>query len=115
MSGTDQSVLDHWEQILTSIDPDYFKHKEMLDQGPEFKALKVKKNSVSIEEIWPEGCEGAYTLGQDDLMLDDIVDAVTKELLTWPDVNRTAWNQWRFKDGREADKFITWYNLKWRR
>lgn len=111
----DQVILDKWEQMLQSIEPEYSKLKDMLEQGPTYKAVKVRKHTVSIEETWPEGYEGSYLLGKDDLMLDDIVDEVANELFTWPDVTRTAWNQWKFKNSKEADKFITWYNLKWRK
>lgn len=111
----DQVILDQWEKMLQSMEPEYSKLKSALEQGPEFKAIKVKQRSVSIKEVWPDGCEGSYLLGQDDLMLDDIIDEVANELFSWKNVTRTAWDQWRFKNSQEADKFITWYNLKWRK
>jgi hypothetical protein len=46
-------------------------------------------------------------------LLDSRVEWVYNQLKDWPDCKRTAWDMWRFKSKRDAEKFITLYTLTW--
>ena len=39
--------------------------------------------------------------------------AVQEELKNWTNVRRMAWDQWNFKYKKDAEKFVTLFNLKW--
>lgn len=56
-----------------------------------------------------------YQTNQDSYLLNDIITWATEELDKWPRVRRTAYDMWKFPSKKQADKFITLFNLKWAR
>ena len=44
---------------------------------------------------------------------DEQVDWTAETLKNWSTVRRTAWDIWVFDSKRDAEKFITLYNLTW--
>lgn len=44
---------------------------------------------------------------------DDCVGWTEKQLKTWPDCTRKAFDMWDFKHRKDAEKFITLFHLSW--
>lgn len=62
---------------------------------------------IEVIEDWPN--QNSHTSSS----LDSRVIWITEKLESWNTTRRTAWNIWEFDSKREAEKFLTLYNLVW--
>lgn len=105
---------DPWEAILQNIYPELHQLQEMIKNvDPLIKAELSKKNrrwQIKIVEVWPvETFELNWTFD-----VDQFTTAVywTEDTLkTWDSARRESWDTWSFNSKRDAEKFVTLYNV----
>lgn len=78
---------------------------------PEIARTRLKaghtKWKMQLVEIWPDEAR----FGASDL--DKIVYWTESILKNWSTAKRSSWDIWIFDTKRDAEKFITLYNLTW--
>lgn len=112
------SIADPWESIVKQLVPDYDTLKYMAENGPRIIAVLKKINlstRIRIEEDW-ENTDTTQqylylTAGYD--KLDSRCDWAAEQLQSWKFVTRLSHQEWKFLRRRDAEKFITLFNLKW--
>lgn len=94
-----------WIHTLEMIEPEYEYWKKVLEYHLILKAIK-EYNIVSIIRKF-----------DDQLHLDDkeYIEEINSELKRWKGVERIASNIWAFETEKDADKFITYFNLRWQK
>lgn len=101
---------DPWQMILQSLNPDYKILKNAMEIEPRVK-IKLYKNknkwTITLEEFWPDKLD--IVMGTK--KLDDTVEWCIKILQTWQNCRRTSWDTWEFGTKKNAEKFITYYNI----
>lgn len=104
---------DPWEFIIRSLHPDLEKLQNMIEVDPLIKADLSKKNrrwQIKIIETWPvETFDLKWTFDVDALQL--AVDWTDRALQSWDYVRRESWDTWSFNSKRDAEKFVTLYNV----
>lgn len=65
---------------------------------------------LTLEEVFPNEDRYPYHTTSS---LDDKVIWTVAQLEKWPNCTRLAWNMWRFKEKKDAAKFMTLFRLKW--
>lgn len=106
-----------WLSVLEQIEPNYHHYAKMLDEGPKIKATLEHKNfkwRVKIEEDWGRS-DGSTYYSADYNNRDICVDWTAEQLSKQKFVTRLSFDQWVFFRKRDAEKFITLFNLKWAR
>lgn len=96
-----------WVNAIRAFEPAYDELKYMLDQGPNIVAKLSHRGKfwcVSLEED---------TSHDGSTKLDERVRWAKEQLEDWPATSRMAWHMWYFGYRRDAEKFITLYNLRW--
>ena len=87
----------------------------MLINGPSIRCELSKEGRetrlVLVEHY--EHRKEILDVDQHTVRFDDIVSHVQDELRNWKNVRRMAWDQWNFKTKKDAEKFVTLFNLKW--
>lgn len=104
MSATIEQSLDSLDKVL--------RRWTTLQKDPTINPRLVKKNhgwTICLEEVWPDG----EPYGKSSQTLDKRVAWVSEEMPKWSGVRRLAWDMWAFDDKRQAEKFITLYQLIW--
>jgi len=105
---------DPWRHTLSMLQPDIDVLKDFMERGPKIKpALRLANQTwvLEIKEDW--GVFNSLENHHDTPSLDARVIWTTRQLESWKNVSRQAWHMWHFKHKRDAEKFITLYNLKW--
>lgn len=105
--------VDPWDAILSNIHPDWKEMKEVLDTGPTIRPKLFKKGRkwhITLTEIWPVD---TYVLNWtfDVDKLQTAVEWTDNTLYTWITAKRESWDTWSFNSKRDAEKFITYYNV----
>lgn len=106
----------NFEQVLQQLQPSYFKWKEMLETGPKIRARIHRVNlrwRVRIEENWDDEEDQSLYHSADYSNLDKRCEWTAGQLSTWKSATRLSHQEWKFTRKKEADKFITLYNLIW--
>ena len=112
------STVDPWVHTLQQLEPSYFKWKDILEIGPKVKAALRKVNlswRVRIEEDWentPDHEHNFYFI-TDYSNLDVRCEWADQQLTTWKTATRLSHQEWKFSKQKDAEKFITLFNLKW--
>lgn len=106
-----KSVTDPWQHILESFEPKYQELYQASMYGPciKPKLFKFSKNTwaVCLEETWPDIVQWKG----DSTKLDTVVEWCEKTLETWKNCKRQSWDTWSFDSKKNAEKFITYYNI----
>jgi len=105
--------VDPWDSILSSIDPDWKHMKEVLTTGPSIRPQLLKKGRrwhITLAEVWPVD---TYVLNWtfDADRLQTAVEWSDNTLFTWDTAKRESWDTWSFDSKKNAEKFITYYNI----
>ena len=104
--------LNRWSQILHQWEPRY----DVLEKiGQNMVPIKIFKNYQRDYTLCIRYDLENYQTTQDSYLLNDIITWAIEELDKWPRVRRTAYDMWKFPSKKQADKFITLFNLKWAR
>jgi hypothetical protein len=105
---------DPWGHTLSMLEPDIDVLKDFTDRGPQIKPkLKLVHRTWVMEIKIDWGMFDDFGNPWGTLNLDHRVIWAAAQLETWDNVSRQAWDMWHFKHKRDAEKFITLYNLKW--
>jgi len=103
-----------WQHTLRMLQPDIDVLQEFMNRGPKIKPKLRLANRIWVLEIAEDwGIFHDAGNSYDTPNLDQRVIWSAKQLETWKNVSRQAWNMWHFKRRQDAEKFITLYNLKW--
>ncbi len=100
-------IADPWIHVLRQIEPSYDDFKYMLERGSRVKAeLRMFRNKwkVCIVEDLFHSWEN---------QLDLRCEWADEQLSKWKFVTRISHQEWIFINRRQAEKFLTLYNLRW--
>jgi hypothetical protein len=106
-------TTDPWQHMLLSIQPAYFKWKDVMEQGPTIQpTLTFKDNGWELElvERWGTVDDAGNYVGSKEL--DERRKWTAEQLVIW-DCRPTGAVTWWFTNKRNAEKFITMYYLVW--
>jgi len=104
-----------WTHIIQALTPNYDELRTLLIQGPSIRceiSKKGRETRLLLVEQYVHNKE-ILDVDQHTVRFDDIVFNVQEELKNWTNVRRMAWDQWNFKYKKDAEKFVTLFNLKW--
>lgn len=104
-----------WTHIIQAFNPDYDELRNLLTRGPIIRcelSKKGRETRLLLVEHYEHNNE-ILDVDQHTVRFDDIVFNVQEELKNWTNVRRMAWDQWNFKYKKDAEKFVTLFNLKW--
>jgi len=104
-------MRDFWHRVLVSLEPDYDKYKQMLEEGPKIFADLSQRGRRWYITLQEELLLENYSSDQFDVC----VEWTAEQLATWPDVKRSSYDMWSFKRKGDAEKFQTLYSMKWAR
>lgn len=110
-------MIDRWAQILKTIEPNIELLKMSLEHGVDIK-IDLKQNNRGAWQIKFY----SYWLGVDvdqnnylkEFNLDERIEWAVEELEKWS-AWRSSYDTWVFSNKDEAEKFLTYYTLKWAR
>jgi hypothetical protein len=104
-----------WIESIKVIEPKINELIQAMQEGSKIKPVLSPTTSdsytITLEEEWPSVDDAGNYFNSSDL--DNRVKWATIELDKWDHVSRRAWDKWQFKSRRDAEKFITLYNLVW--
>lgn len=109
-------MSDTWTHILNALSPDYEKCVTAVLEGPKYRCTlnqQGKYHVVTLSEFWHVEKEIIPTNGYHTSTFDDHISWIDEQLSKWQDVKRMSWDQWHFKYKKDAEKFITLFNIKW--
>lgn len=104
-----------WTNTLRQLESDYDKLVDIMENGIKIRAVIRKINfswRVRIEEVWNEG-NGERYYTADYSNLDSKCEWSAEQLKTWRFVVRLSHQEWHFLNRRQAERFVTLFNLKW--
>jgi hypothetical protein len=107
-----------WISTLEQLEPNYHRYQKMLEDGPKVRAILEHKNfrwRVKVEEDWGDSSIGHMYYTATYTNRDVCVDWTAEQLSKHRFVNRISFDQWAFLRKRNAEKFITLFNLRWAR
>lgn len=103
-----------WEDMLREFEPDYDNLKDIMHNGPKIVARMRTFNGkcrVRIEEDW--GIADQPDTNSSETKLDKRCNWAAEQLINWRFVSRISYQEWIFFNRKQAEKFLTLYNLKW--
>lgn len=104
------TVTNHWTMVLSSLCPSYDMLISAMRNCPGIKIILTKKRNcwnLKLEEQWPDSVDIKYSTQK----LDNTVEWCIKALETWENCHRISWDTWEFDTKKNAEKFITYYNI----
>jgi hypothetical protein len=110
------TVADPWAHMLHQLEPEYSTLKFIVENGPDVKANLRKVNlswRVQLEEDWNDPNIGEVYYTADYKNLDDRCEWADQQLKDWKFATRLSHQEWKFLNKRQAEKFITLFNLRW--
>lgn len=106
---------DPWISTLTLLEPNYSKYETILKEGPKIVVKARKINllwRVRIDEDW-NNSNGELYYTADYSNLDLKCKWAEEQLKNWRFVIRLSHQEWKFFNKRQAEKFVTLFNLRW--
>lgn len=107
-----------WMHSIEALEPDYLKYKNTLEQGSTIHPI-IEQNgklwNLDIVEKWvdEDPAISGIPIHFTTVAFDKRIKWASTELEKWQHCKRTDWHIWEFKYKRDAEKFITLYNLTW--
>lgn len=105
-----------WVGVLKQFEPNYDALKYHTENGPRVIA-NLRKSTlgwiVKIEEDWNDPILGSLYYTEDYKNLDHRCIWTEDQLKNWKFVIRLSYQEWKFFNRGQAEKFITLFNLKW--
>lgn len=108
-------TADPWIGFITQMVPEYDNLKYMAERGLAVSAVLRTVNlrtRVRIDENW-DISDGSSYYTSDCSNLNSRCEWAAEQLHNWKSVTRLSHQEWKFSRRRDAEKFITLYNLKW--
>lgn len=107
-------MIDPWQHILKSLEPEIDFLKMALENGPKIlPRLEQNKKAawqICFSPVWSDATVLYYE--DIDLKLDKRINWAVEELEKW-NAWRSSYDTWIFDCKDEAEKFLTFYTLKW--
>jgi hypothetical protein len=106
--------FDVWRSAIETIHPDIDKLTEIMSAGSKVMPELTRKGrgwQIQLVEMW--NIDNNPPMIFRSSQLDTHIIWTTEQLETWPKVKRMAWDMWQFSSKRDAEKFITLYNIVW--
>jgi hypothetical protein len=109
---------DPWVSAIAAFEPEYYKLKDAVEKAPKIRLVLRKVNlawRIRIEEDWDhvDADEQYLYYTADYGNLDTRCEWAATQLKDWQLVNRLSHQEWKFWKRKDADKFLTIFNLKW--
>lgn len=110
--------MTRWVEVLRQIEPDYDLLKKIMEEPPLVVASLEKRKFrwwVRIHEDWtntPLEHQHAYYTASDSNR-EDRIKWTEEQLSSWKFVSRQSYDQWAFVRKRDAEKFLTIFNIVW--
>lgn len=106
----------NWIQAIKTLVPEYDDLVERMDEKVIVRAFLKKEGirwTVWIKEDWTGSTLGHlyYTATYDEV--DKRIEWAEQQLASWKFVSRVERDQWCFFSKKQAEKFITLFNLRW--
>lgn len=104
---------DPWLQAINAFEPSTPLLKTALENGPKIKINihKIKKSwVVHIKDTWSEPL--AF-IPFNHIDLKKCIDWSQSQLSSWKTCKRTSYDKWQFSSKKDAEKFITMFNIVW--
>lgn len=97
-----------WNSMLTQLDPEYEIHAHELNNSSISHTLTAVPEGwvFSVYKDWAAGYFSAVPLYERCGWIDSI-------LKKWDSVTRLDFGHWLFNNKESADRFVTFYCLKW--
>jgi len=109
-------IRDPWTSVVSQLVSNYDDLKEVMETGPKIIAKLHKVNlqwRVRIEENWTDTDIGDQYYTADYSNLDARCKWSEEQLASWKFAIRLSHQEWKFFTKRQAEKFVTLFNLKW--
>jgi hypothetical protein len=111
-------MTDPWIAVITALEPEYQKFKQMSESVPTVSCTVFKKNFrnwIRIHEDWDETpAEEHHQYNTvDHSAVEEKINWTIEQLASWAFVSRQSYDQWAFIRKRDAEKFKTLFTLKW--
>jgi hypothetical protein len=109
------STVDPFLHTLEQIQPLYFELQTIMEIGVKVRARMHRVNlswRVRIEEDW-DSSPGELYYEATYLNLDTRCEWTAEQLKTWKSATRLSHQEWKFSKKKDAEKFITLFNLVW--
>ena len=101
-------MIDTWQHIVKTLEPEIEKLKYVMENGPKIKTkFYQSKNAAWQITIYKEPDVDDFTL-----KFTDRIEWATEELEKW-NAWQSSYDTWVFHSKDEAEKFLTFYALKW--
>ena len=103
-----------WRSAIEAIHPDIDQLTEIMKAGSKVLPELTRRGQgwqIQLVEVWRSDDDTLPSFRTS--QLDTHVIWTTEQLETWPKVKRTAWDMWQFSSKKDAEKFITLYNIVW--
>lgn len=104
---------DPWLQAINAFEPDTPILRSALIKGPKIIVELTKaKNAwaIQIKEVWPDPVSFSPFEHNE---LKTCIDWVDSQLCSWGTCKRTSYDKWSFSSKKDAEKFITFFNIRW--
>ena len=108
-------MSDIWSNAIKQICPEIDELTAIMNDESTIKPIIEFKRSrcmVSLVELFPGDHVDPYDTTPT-RKFHERVEWMADELTSWEKCTRLGWNDWRFEQKRDAEKFITLYNLIW--
>lgn len=97
-----------WNSMLTQLDPDYEIHAHELNKDSIVHTVTPVPDGW-VFSIYKEHAAGYFTV----IPLHDRCKWIESTLASWGSVVRLDYGHWLFFNKESADRFVTFYCLKW--
>ncbi len=99
-------MIDPWIAMVRKLVPNYEELRDILEMEPKIE-FKVTNRILTVS--YPADVYDMHSS-----KVSECIEWCTSELLNWDKCHRLSWNQWKFSNSANADKFLTLLNLKWK-
>ena len=114
MLRKNQRMIDPWTHIVKAIEPRVEELQKMLERGPVIKPILNRNRrgawqvTLDSDQDNPDFDYANY----DPAIFNDRIEWTKHEAENW-DAWRSSYDTWVFSSKEDAEKFITYYILKW--
>ena len=106
-------MTKQWSHIVEALEPRIRELTQMLEQGPRIKPALIRNRQGAWQITLKSSFDDPELFQVTDFpVFDSRVEWLTEESENW-DCWRSSYDTWVFSSKDEAEKFITFYLLKW--
>lgn len=105
-------MSDPWAHIVKAIEPEIDKLTRIMAQGSVIKPVLTRNNKGAWAITITRDSYDQYYIDNDIENFNNRIEWAITELENW-DCWRSSYDTWIFASKDEAEKFMTYYILKW--